>query len=206
MDNVIEVWQPPKTCPIWPGFKIERAGPHPNPMCLNIYIRGSVRAGGNYGITDLANDFLSCEDSPYDDRVRARLTTKLIEMREQGQEWPMVTPALLREAQNAADMPIHERATRLLLFLSQHQSIAQPVHLKWEPCQNPAMMEAAAVSECDSSHREVMYLVDELRKAGFVTQEQCDGGMNVTLTLAGRQRVAEPTEPGRSSRIGFDLR
>ena len=109
-------------------------------------------------------------------------------------------------AEKADPMPPGERVARLMLYLSrQSVSIAQPVHLIWEPDPNPALMEAAAVSECDSSHREVIYLVDELHKAGFVTQEQCDGGMKVTLTLAGRQHVAELTEPGRTSRIGFNL-
>lgn len=204
MDDVITELRNPETCPIWPEFRRQSA--RYDLKCDAYEIRGSARAGGNYGIKSDAAWDLSGEDSPYDDRVRARLTTKLIKMREQGQDWPMVTPELLREAQNAADMPVHERATRLLLHLSeQSDSIAQPVQLVWEPYQNPAMMEAAAVSECDSSHREVMFLVNQLHEAGLVTQEQCDGGMNVTLTLLGRQHVAALTEPGSSSRIGFNL-
>ena len=115
---------------IWPDDPTAYAKDYPDPLSIDTVFRGSVRAGGNYVITKDADDMLNRETDPYDDRVRARLTTMLIKMRNQGEPWPWVTPALVAKAAKAPDMPVHERADRLLSYIGRScDSVAGLFHL-----------------------------------------------------------------------------
>lgn len=194
-------WRPPDTCPIWPGFKIASSDPDPNPKSLNSYILGSARAGGNYVITDEAVLILKGEDSPYDDRVRAKLTTMLIEMRRQGEDWPMVSTRLVEEAANAPDIPIHERANRLLVFLGEKTEklgqVVQPLHSHLRPLEE-LQLEALARSE-SVDETEVSYLEDYLHKRGFISG---DPGQPV-ITVEGYARIAELTASNTDSAQAF---
>lgn len=157
-----------ETCRIWPGFPITRATE--DDFSLNTAIHGSVRAGGDYIITHEATAMLKDGTDRLDDRVRARLTTMLIEMRSEGARWPMVTTKLIAEAENMPDMPAQERCDRLLLYLSEQTgSIANWVAMTWDPnqIQNRELMGAAATSQCDSGSSEVQYLVKQLSERGL---------------------------------------
>ena len=193
-----------KTCQIWPGFPVSS---HFLPAeQLATLVEGSHRAGGDYIMAFDARDFINSETAPISDRVRAKLTTMLIEMRKQGEKRPMVDIPLIMRAINAPGLSATERANQMLLYLSeQPESIALPVHLKWDPNQihNREMMEAAAASECDSTAIEVRYLVDQLREEGLVQVESGGGGWQVTLTVPGHQRVKELTSANTDSSQAF---
>ena len=187
MHDVITETQNPKTCPIWPEFPIKSAR---YDLKFDAYeIRGSARARGNYGIRSKAVEILSGEYGPYGDRARARLTTKLIAMRRQGQDWPIVTPALLRDAQNAVDMPVHERADRLLILIGEKtQKVGQVVKPLRSPVHPPAELQLEALAKSESvDETEVAYLEDYLHKSGLISGAP---GQPV-VTVEGHARIAE---------------
>lgn len=103
-------------CPIWPDFPIEHIPPPPSPDAID-YVVGSARAGGDYSVDADTRHLLSGEDKRINDRVRASLTTMLVDMRSSGLEAPIVTPELINQAVHASPMAVHTRADRLLLFI-----------------------------------------------------------------------------------------
>ena len=103
-------------CPVWPGFPIEHIPPRPSPDAID-YVVGSARAGGDYYVDADTRHLLSGEDKRINDRVRASLTTMLVDMRSSGVEAPVVTPELINQAVHASPMAVHTRADRLLLFI-----------------------------------------------------------------------------------------
>ncbi len=77
----------------------------------------SPRAGGNYEITREAETKLKYMGEAIDvQRVRARLTTMLVEMRQQGEEWPLVTTDVIRRVSVTPNLVAYERADRLLRY------------------------------------------------------------------------------------------
>ena len=103
-------------CPIWPDFPIEHIPQRPSPEAID-YVVGSARAGGDYSVDAETQRLLSGEDKRINDRVRASLTTMLVDMRSSGVEYPIVTPELINQAVHASPMAVHTRADRLLLFI-----------------------------------------------------------------------------------------
>ena len=94
-------------CPIW-GPGEGRATQHG----LDIYVYEAHRAGGQYVIHYITQQMLLMDDSQ-----KARLTTMLVNEREQGETWPMVTTERIEEAKKADPLSPPERAERLLRYL-----------------------------------------------------------------------------------------
>ncbi len=94
-------------CLIWKGHQAfgTRQG-------WNTIIEESHRAGGGYSITRDAE--LHIRGGYVDDPAKARLTTILINLRRQGERFPLVTSQLLEIAKVAEPLAVHERAERLL--------------------------------------------------------------------------------------------
>lgn len=102
------------TCPIW-GPGEGRA----NPQGYLTYVEEAHRAGGQYVVDRVAQMQLQEDPTVRDDpKMKARLTTMLVDLREQGETWPGVTLERIEEAKKAAPLPVPERAERLLRYLA----------------------------------------------------------------------------------------
>ena len=96
-------------CPIW--------GPGEG-YTDGTYVEDSPRAGGKYMVEYDA--LLRLQDDPKvkdNPKVKARLTTMLVDEREQGVPWPRVTIERIEEAKKVDPLPVPERAERLLRYL-----------------------------------------------------------------------------------------
>lgn len=192
-----------KTCQIWPDFPVSSHFLPPEQLAT--LVRGSHRAGGDYIITFDAENYLNDQTDPVSDRVRAKLTTMLIEMRRQGQDCPKVTPELVMAAQNTANMSLHERANRLLVFLGEKtEKVGQliaPIRTPPHP-HTPLQMGAKAMSESvDDS--EVEFLIMSLSRSDFVAVQSNRPDFPLNVTVPGFQRIAELTSANTDSAQAF---
>ncbi len=94
-------------CPIW--------GTPASVKSLDIEflkIIDSPRAGGRYSISEQAITLLP----QIDDRVKARLTTWLVDQRRLGNECPEIDSNTITMAEEKKDLSVHDRADRLLQY------------------------------------------------------------------------------------------
>ena len=89
-------------------------------------IRNCARTGGGYIITmdavSLLNHTGVCPMSKAErEGVRARLTTMLLDKRRHGEEPPLVTHKLVKEAISKRPLTVHERGDRLLRYLADRE-------------------------------------------------------------------------------------
>lgn len=96
-------------CPIW-GTSIEKPIPVLGEIPKDLF--ASPRAGGKY----IANFNLQrdLERLECDERVKARLTTWLIDQRELGKEHPEIDAEVIKMVKQRKDLSVVERANRLL--------------------------------------------------------------------------------------------
>ena len=153
------------------------------------YVRwkvGSPRAGGLYRVRSVPPSDLRVLHN-LDDDVRIRLTTLLVDLRNQGDETPRVTPELVERAQRTRPLAVDVRAERLLRFIStQLRSIGDGVVLDWMGATEAADMQALAWSE-SASVSDTQFLLKYLDSVGWV--EPHNNGHRVTVE--GYRRLAE---------------
>ena len=83
------------TCPIW-GTTV--ACKHLDPDKMNFFVEGSLRVGGDYEITEEAQEAVGTLDPKH----KAKLTTTLIELRKAGDPAPLVTSDLVEKTKMQA--------------------------------------------------------------------------------------------------------
>ena len=166
-------------CKIWPDYE---ARGFQSPSNQLVSMESSPRAGGPYQITYLAMDFLWNASN----EERARLTTMLIDQREQGSESPYVDTDLLEKAKRSSSIPVDHRAERLLRYISsQAKTLATVVEISEDTWEAYAWSESI---EWD----EVEYLLNYLEETGWVKgHRRTDGTFCEKLTVAGHARIAE---------------
>ena len=111
-------------CRIWGDYykAIGRIIPDPS----KVEVSECSRAGGGYVILGGVRRHLE----GLDDRAKARLTTWLVDQRLQGNYVPTLTEDIVAYAVSRQPLPIHERADRLLIFLSsQTKAAGEFIHL-----------------------------------------------------------------------------
>ena len=120
------------TCPIWGTPATTRSMVNDQSKILEEGIKDafySERADGWY-IADrsrIERELQNCDDR---DRVKARLTTWLINQRQLGKEYPEINEIVIKEVKQQKDLPVTERADRLLRAMGQKISnIGQFVEL-----------------------------------------------------------------------------
>ena len=96
------------TCPIWGTLATEF------PSDRDGRDIDSLRAGGKYFITGTAVRVLE----NYDERIKAKLTTWLVEHRRLGEICPEISEMTIREAQQRKDIGVFERADNVLRYLA----------------------------------------------------------------------------------------
>ena len=97
-------------CAVWPEFEADRQYRDP------VYYIDSRRMGGQYKANP---NTWHVYVGILDERLKARLTTLIIDQRNQGIEWPEITQELINTAHRINDLPASTRAKRLLGFISQ---------------------------------------------------------------------------------------
>ena len=160
--------EPQKKCPIWTNYiaTIDYSN-------SNIIHVESARAGGCYTITKTAKEMLNA----LDDSSKARLTTLLINQRDQGVEIPEVTPKLIDYAKSGTSLLVHYRADRLLkYFVGCSRIVGDEVRIgcegtykrgEWIQSPSPTMWRAMAWSE-STAWGEVCFLAEYLQKQGLI--------------------------------------
>ena len=147
-----------------------------------ICVETSPRAGGGYVITQSAKTIIQYD---LNDSHKARLTTKLIDLRQHGTEWPEVTPELIEQAKSASPLPIYQRADRLLHYLaSSTDLVASSINVA------AYTFEAYAWSE-SIDWEEVEYFLNYLHDRGWLQGAFFAGGFDGQVTVHGHNRVAE---------------
>ena len=161
----------------------------------------SPRAHGQYVIR---SDQRSSIKEVLNDPGKARLTTWLINQREQGEGCPDVTREVIEAAQNAQDMSVPKRINRVLQFLGAPRGRRPTEGVTLDP--NPegttldgestAYYELLACSESITWEGDLKALLDYLEKNGLVNRIDLYGGRqyHYALEMSGFERVEELKE------------
>ena len=170
----------------------------------------SSRAGGRYFVSGTAAPMLE----PLDDRLKARLTTWLVEQRRLGNDCPEITTATIKEAEARPDLRVAERADRVLKYLETkvpHVG-AGVVYQEFRaiyPDANPEpaeviCLELLACSECVRLD-ELSFLIEYLQQGAYVRAEADDLRRcgSCVLTVAGYERLAALAASHTPSNQGF---
>ena len=158
-------------CPIWgtPASEESTDGRHGK-------LVDSPRAGGWYSITGQAITLLP----QIDDRVKARLTTWLVDQRRLGNECPEILQQTIMEAKQRRDLSVHDRADRLLQYIGdQIGEIGK--YFEFFPYDIPNTA-TAAWSESVGGH-EMWYLLEYLDEQDWI-KSRAENTHN-TLTAEG---------------------
>ena len=179
-------------CPIWPGFRADNVATDSSGTMTTVY--GSARAGGDYRLKPDIAKRLSGRFSRIDARTRARLTTMLINLREQGEPCPEVTRDAIRDARAASDLPVHTRADRFLLHLGRlTNTIGEEIDTS--PGRPNHVTSLAWTESTEESELEFL--------DGYL-QEMCwlDEGTDLpVVSVEGYSRIAEMTHGQGSTRV-----
>ena len=167
-------------CPIWdtPAYRESL-------FDRDVEMIDSPRAGGWYSISDYAITLLP----QIDDRVKARLTTWLVDQRRLGNECPEILQQTIKMAEQQKDLPVHERADRLLQYIGDQTVEIDNVFLF--ESEDMSGTEIAAWSE-SIRQQEVEYILDYLDKQSWLERKQTSAYRNrFILTVEGYTRLAE---------------
>ena len=155
-------------------------------------IINSSRAGGEYSISEAAITLLP----QIDDRVKARLTTWLVDQRRLGVKCPEISQPIM-EAEQRRDLSVHDRADRLLQYIGdQTVEIGQKVDFSSSEMSNTAVAWSESVSE-----NEVWYLLNYMKEERWIVGK---GNCHIyTITVEGYARLAELEKANAESSKGF---
>lgn len=176
-------------CPIWRTPTPRGPVDHNDGKLID-----SPRAGGRYFIARTVIERVRQADP----RVKAHLTTWLVDQRRLGVECPEIYSDTITMAEQQRDMPVHDRADRLLQYLEdQTEEIGHRVSFTVPDMDNTAI---AAWSESVERH-EVGTLLEYLGEKGWI-KSSAEYKHN-TLTVEGYARLAELEAANADSTKGF---
>lgn len=160
---------------------------------FNRFVGDSARAGGSYEITREAELSLG----ELGTKQKALLTTWLVDQREQGNQYPLITGDIVRHITFRPNLPVHERADRLLLFIDESaQTVADYVQISPEDC------DAACAWSESLNWREVFYFLGELKNKGWIQAGTFAENMfKGWVTIDGHNRIAEVRASVHSSQV-----
>ena len=162
----------------------------------------SPRAGGKYFITRTAIACLRSSFSP-NERIRARLTTWLVDQRQSGNEYPAISTKEIEEAEQKRNLPPRIRADRLLQCI-QNQTVNIGTSY---PFTSQEMSSAPLAAWSESiNFNEVKHLLDYLCENGWLKKEEPSHLDRYLLTIEGYDYLEylENSQDSETSRhIGF---
>ena len=172
---------PIETCPIW-GTRFEATG-HFFDRTMTFRVDDSPRAGGGYSIDWV---LVSSGINSLSDQEKARLTTWLVDQRALGNTQPEITETDIDYVKARRPLPVHERAERLLQFISKEgRTVADPVWIANDTYAAYAWSESTEWAEVD-------YCLDYLMQRGWLNgRESTQAGSLVTVSVSGYSRIAE---------------
>ena len=154
----------------------------------------SLRAGGMYLVSPRAMGLLKRQN----ERLKALLTTWLIEQRRSGIDYPKITPERITDAGNLRSLAVHERADRLLQYIaSQIQHVAGRISFVGPDVCAPALAWSESIGM-----DEVEYLLAYLEKQGWL-ESSGDTRATFLLTVEGHTRIAALKTSQKKSSQGF---
>ena len=163
-------------CPIWDTPASEESAGGRDGRLMD-----SPRADGRYFISRTAIGCLQRTD----DRVKARLTSWLVDQRRLGVKCPEIDSNTITMAEQQRDLPDQARADRLLKYIREHTiEFGHKIHFSSEDMHNTAI---AAWSE-SVSENEVQYLLDYLAEKRWIERQ---AHRLYTLTVIGYIRLEE---------------
>ena len=136
-----------QACPIW---GTEASAERADGDAWNI---DSPRAGGQYFCTRRASIELASNTDP---SLKARLTSWLIEQRQLGEQCPKITPETIEDAKLRRDLPVRERADKLLRYFVQLEPHVGGRFFSFQkrPADDPSVLNMLAWSECRTNEQE----------------------------------------------------
>ena len=168
-------------CIIWPEYHAEH---HQNDVPLRATIvHNSPRAGGSYKIINIVARRLE-----RDDLIRAKLTTLLVNARENGDECPLVTADLIKTARAKQPLSVNESANRLLRYL---ESITTELG-EWKSPTREGIQHMMAISET-TSDGEAVFLMKSLADRNFIDFQELYAPSlgHFRITLDGYNYIAD---------------
>lgn len=191
----------PNGCIIWPSHPADRAPVRGDSTKRRI--SSSPRVGTDYVISKVVA--LNLFNELNTGRLRARLTTLLLNAYLRGDPEPEVTFDMIELAKNASPLRADERADRLLRHLVDlSPNIGVPVslglnHQAVGTVFTTATDSALAWSESEDFD-ELMFLIEHLQTIGFVKFNEIEEfTFNVTVTVQGHAHIADQSTPSNSS-------
>ena len=167
-------------CPIW-GAPYEAKVSYV-PQDRMIHVDDSPRAGGAYIIPEV---LVNSDIENMNHAQKARLTTWLLEQRCQGVNQPVITEDVVAYTNNKRPLPVHERADRLLRFLSEKATtVGTNVRVYYN---DPSVL---AWSELISGS-EVLFLLQYLKKKIWITGNEYMDAFTGVVTVEGHGRIAD---------------
>ena len=166
-------------------------------------VRGSARVGTDYVMRLDARHML--DGQPDAIRLRARLTTAILNAKLAGDDLPVVTPEMVNRATASPNLPVGERAERLLrMLVEETKSIGDPVLLPSPVAASGVRTSnlrlAKAWSESIES-KEVTALARYLHEEGFADLEGVKLAHSIEVKVPGHARVAELTRSTDSTQV-----
>ena len=181
-------------CPIWPEGQVRAVETDSGGKMTMVY--ASTRAGGDYKLNPSIVKRLSSSGRGYyiDPPIRARLTTWLVDQREQGDPCPEVTSDVIEMLKDVADLPVHIRADRFLLHLSRlTHSIGQEIDTSPG---SPNFGTALAWTE-STKKSELEFLDEYLQDMDWLNPDS----KFPVVSVEGYARIAELTVGSESKRV-----
>lgn len=178
-------------CKIWTEFKALQAL-RTEDLVPSFYVLDSPRAGGSYWIDAGVAKWCECSDDISSQRVKARISTWVIDNQREVDNAPQVTRDLFRRKMSSPDLPISVRCERLLRKLGSYSipiiDITQSIDI---------MSELLAWSESVDTG-ELTHLISLLQRDGYVHFN----GKSISVTETGRLHIQE-LDDGPGPKIGF---
>lgn len=164
------------------------------PGTSKLVILESSRAEGAYGVSGRAVDLLRKED----DRLKARLTSMLVDQRRLGNDAPEITERMIEEAKSTENRTVQERADRLLQYIDSKTRNLGDV---FSFANQSISCGAIAWSESISAN-EVSFLLDHLIETGWIRKLDGQQG-NWILSVGGHARLSELRQQRTNSSDAF---
>ncbi len=178
------------TCPIW-GTPTTSENYRTDD---NINV-DSPRAGGKYWMDGRSQQrFTNLTDEPdknQTDRMKARLTTWLVEQRRLGIDRPKIHEYEIDEVFGRPDMSVHARADQLLKYIQSKSAYIGAQFRFTKNDESPVSQELFAYTESTNQH-ELFYLINYLVAQNWLNElSETFGYLDVEITVDGYSRIAE---------------
>ena len=164
-------------CAIWNTLATDESEPGRDGFTLD-----SPRAGGRYFISRSA----AATVESHGERLKARLTTWLVDLRRLGNRCPEVMTGSINDAARYRDLTVGQRVDRLLRFIAEQ---TPGIGASFSLTNQKSTCAAMAWSE-STLMEEVRFLLDYIQKRGWLEEDAAARDQYI-LTIDGHARLAE---------------